>query len=172
MKKIEVQWGPFDQKEIEFYIKELRNENGEIINGFQRQLIFNLFYKYFGDTTSIRAINSIDYVKLMIVAKRMLQNNVMAFLPYIIGGKVEKIVARKTLNKKELIEMEQSEYYPLIKEKFKNEKIEKQVFSTIATIITSTFRIIDYNNQELNGKIISVEPRIIMKEAQLYTLLI
>ena len=74
MKKIEEQWGPFDQKEIEFYIKELRNENGEIINGFQRQLIFNLFYKYFGDTTSIRAINSIDYVKLMIVAKRMLQN--------------------------------------------------------------------------------------------------
>lgn len=172
MKKIERQWGPFDPEEIRFFKKELRNENGEIINGFQKQLIFNLFYKYFGDTASINAINEDDYVKLMLVARKMLRNDMMVFLPYIISSKVEKIVGRKTLNKKELLKMEQSQYYPMIQDKYKNDKLIKQILGTIATIITSTFHIIDYNDRELNGKLISIEPDIIIEEALLYILLI
>ena len=57
MGKIENRFGPYDPVEIAFYKKELRNANGEIINNFQRQLVFNIFYKYFGDTISINAIN-------------------------------------------------------------------------------------------------------------------
>ena len=73
MKTIESEWGPFDEDEIMFYKKELRNNNGEIINNFQKQLVFNMFYKYFGDTTSINAINEDDYVKLIITARKMLK---------------------------------------------------------------------------------------------------
>ena len=172
MEKIEQQWDPFNQDEIEFFKKELRNENGEIINGFQKQLIFNLFFKYFGDTASINAINVIDYIKLMLVARKMLKNNMMVYLPYIISSKVEKVVARKTLNKKELFKMQQSQYYHLVEEKYKNEKILKQVLSTIATIITSTFHIIDFYDKELNGQVIKIESDIIIEEALLYILLI
>lgn len=173
MEKIEKKWGPYDEDEIAFYLKELQNDNREIINGFQKQLIFNLFYKYFGDTASIKAINSIDYVKLMLSAKKMLQQNMMSFLPYIISAKVDKIVTRKTLNKKELLKMQQSQYYPLVQEKYKNEKIWKQILGTIATIITSTFRIIDYHDQAvMHGRIIPVESDIIIEEALLYILLI
>ena len=170
--KIEQQWGPFNEDEVRFYMRELRDNNGEIINGFQKQLIFNLFYKYFGDTISINAINAENYVKLMLVAKKMLSNNMMGYLPYIISSKVDKIVARKTLNKKEQIKMEQSQYYPLVRDKYKNDKIMKQILSTIATIITSNFRIIDYNDKELHGKPISIESDIIIEEALLYILLI
>lgn len=172
MKRIITQWGPFNDNEINFYLKELRNDNGEIINGFQRQLIFNLFYKYFGDTASINAINAIDYVKLMIAAKKMLKNNMMGYFPYIISSKVQKIVSRKTLNKKELIRMEQSQYYPLVVDKYKNDKIVKQILGTIATIITSSFNIIDFDDPELHGKPIVVEPDMIIEEALLYVLLI
>lgn len=172
MKKIEAQWGPFDENEVAFYLKELRDNNGEVINGFQKQLIFNLFYKYFGDTASINAINAIDYIKLMLVAKRMLKDNMMAYLPYIVSSKVDKIVGRKTLNKKELIKMEQSQYFPLIKEKYKNEKIQKQILGTIATLITSSFSIIDFNDPELHGRPINIESDIIIEEALLYILLI
>lgn len=172
MNKIEKQWGPFNQDEINFYMKELRNDNGEIMNGFQRQLIFNLFYKYFGDTVSINAINAIDYIKLMLVAKKMLKNNMMAYLPYIVSAKVDKIVARKTLNKKELLRMQQSQYYQLIQDKYKNEKIQKQILGTVATIITSSFHIIDFEDKELHGKPIMIESDIIIEEALLYILLI
>ena len=172
MNKIEKLYGPFDQNEIDFYIRNLKNENGECINGFQKQLVFNLFYKYFSDTASINSINVEDYVKLILVAKKMLQDNMMCILPHVIGGKVEKIVARKTLNKKEFLRMQQSQNYPLVVEKYKNEKILKQIFGTIATIITSTFSVIDYHDKEIHGKPIIIESDIIIEEALLYILLI
>ena len=147
MKKIEEQWGPFDLDEIEFYKKEMRNINNEIINVFQRQLVFNMFYKYFGDTVSINAINVDDYIKLVIAARKMLNGNNMAYLPYIISGKVNKIVSRKSLNKKEIAEMESSQYYPLVVDKFKNPKILNQILGTIATIITSNFSVYGFSKR-------------------------
>lgn len=172
VEKIEKMWGLFDDELVNFYMRSLRNENNEIINGFQRQLIFNLFYKYFGDIDSIKGINHIDYIKLMLSAKIMLSNNMMRYLPAIIAGKVEKIVLRKTLNKREWNYMINSQYYPLVVDKYKNEKIIKQILGTIATIITSTFSIIDYDNKDLHGKLIVIEPNIVIEECLLYALLI
>ena len=172
MKSIEAQWGPFSEEEINFYKKELTNSNGEIINNFQKQLVFNIFYKYFGDTVSIKSINNDDYIKLIISAKRMLKNSSMGFLPYIISGKVNKIVSRKSLNKKEIAEMESSQYYNYVVDKFKNPKILQQILGTIATIITSSFSVIDPFDPQLNGTPIVVESRIIIEETLLYTLLI
>ena len=172
MKTIEDRWGPFDEKEIEFYLKELQNANMEVINGFQKQLVFNLFYKYFGDTISINAINKTDYVKLMLSAKKMLMNAKMAYLPWIISGKVNKIVSRKALNKKEQTEMELSQFYEYIKDKYQNDKIITQILGTIATLITSNFSIIDYHNKEMHGKQILVESKIIIEEALMYIMLI
>ena len=172
MKKIEEMWGPFSRDEVEFYKNEMKNINGEVINIFQRQLVFNLFYKYFGDTISISAINVDDYVKLVLAAKKMLKGNAMGFLPYIISGKVNKIVFRKSLNKKEVAEMESSQYYRLVQDKYKNEKIMEGILGTIATIITSNFSIIDYNDREINGQSIFVETKIIIEEFLMYILLI
>lgn len=170
--KIEAEWGPFDPAEVDFYMKEIRNENGEYINMFQKQLVFNIFYKYFGDSISINNINIIDYVKLIIAAKRILREGNMGILPYIVSGKVDKIVSRKSLNKKEIAEMEASQYYPLVVDKYKNPKIISQALGTIATIITSNFRIIDFRNSEIHGKPISVETKIIIEETLMYMLLI
>lgn len=172
MKTIEDRWGPFDPEEINFYKREMKNANNEVINIFQRQLVFNMFYKYFGDTTSVMGINVDDYIKLVITARKMLKGNNMGFLPYIISGKVNKIVSRKSLNKKEIAEMEASQYYPLVVEKFKNPKILNQILGTIATIITSSFSVIDYQDREFNGTPIVVETKIIIEEFLMYILLI
>jgi hypothetical protein len=173
LNKIDEMFGNYyTEDELRFYRKALTNENGDVINEFQRQLVFNLFYKYFGDTTSVRAINSDDFVKLLVIAKKMLKANMMSNLPYIIGGKVEKIVARKTLNKKEFFAMQQDPLYPLVVDKYKNEKILNQIFGTIATIITSSFRIIDFEDPSINGLSIDVESNIIIHETLIYILLI
>ncbi len=172
MNKLELMWGPFDEDEIEFYKKQMRNENGEIINNFQKQLVTNLFYKYFEDTISVNAINETGYIKLILAAKKILQQGAMGILPYIISGKVVKVVSRKTLNKKEIAEMQASQYYPLVVDKYKNPKILDQILGTIATIITSTFNVIDYNDPELNGQTIRVETKLIIEEILMYILLI
>lgn len=165
MDLIELKYGPFKKEEINFYIKELtKGENKVIINSFQKRLIFTLFFKYFNEPQSIYAINQIDYIKLMIAAKKILETNKMVILPYIISSKVEKIVNRQNINKKELTKLEMSQYYPLIKEKYKNSKIEKEILAIIATILSSKFRIIDYENPDINGKIIDMIPDYICEE--------
>ena len=49
MKLIRMKYGPFDQDEINFFKRRLA-ENGEVkINSLQKMLVFNLFYRFFGD---------------------------------------------------------------------------------------------------------------------------
>ena len=171
-KKIENIWGELREKEIKYFMSHLRNDNDEIVNGFQKQLIFNLFYKYYGDTESIKDNNAKSYVKLMLIGKKMLLQYNMSFLPYVLSAKVNKIVARKTLNKKELTELQSFPEYQMVIDKYKNEKITKQILSTIATIITSDFTIIDYDNKDIDGQKLIVEPSMIMRECLVYALLI
>ena len=172
MKRIETVYGTTDQWELDFYKDRLKDDKGVIINGFQKQLIFNMFYKDFHDTESIYAINSNDYVKLMLAAKKILLQNQMIVLPYIISSKVEKFVGRKSVNKKEMTKLQASSYYPLIVNKYHNEKIEKIILSMIATIISSDFTIIDYENKAIDGQKIETVPDIIIEEMLAYALLI
>lgn len=168
MKRIEYLFGPFDEEEIEFYKERLKNDDGEIVNGFQKNLIFNLFYKMFGVPMSAYSINKDDYVKLLISAKKMLLANNMVILPYVISAKIERLQIKKSINKRELTRIESSPYYKQIQEKYKNPKIEKYILSLIATILTSDFRIIDYDNSEIDGKKIANIPDIISEEIMMY----
>lgn len=182
MEMIDTLYGPFDEKEIEFYLHELGDFDA-VINPFQKKLIFNLFYKYFGDTVSANAINRIDYIKLMITAKRILQNNCMVMLPYIISSRVDKLIGRKAVNKRDLVKIESSSLYPEViaqyqeptqkynKEMVYENRIVKDILGMIATILSSDFTIIDYDNPELNGKKIEIIPDIIIEEFLMYVLL-
>ena len=50
MKYIENKYGPFSDNEIEYYRMKLSNNQGNLINEFQNNMVFNLFYKDFGET--------------------------------------------------------------------------------------------------------------------------
>lgn len=153
MRNIEAKFGPFDQAEIDHYTQRILidDKGNYTINSFQKQLVFDLFYRYFRDTQSIHSINREEYIKLIIAAKRLLSSTGMIILPYIISGKVEKLVSRKNINKKEKLLVESSPSYPLILEKYKNEDIINNILSIIATIISSDFSIVDIN-PEIDGK--------------------
>ena len=71
-----------------------------------------------------------------------------------------------------MIKLEASPTYPLVVEKYRNEKIIKQILTIIATIISSEFEFIDYNNPELHGKRIEMDPDLIIEEVLNYALLI
>lgn len=172
MRKIELIYGPFDPEEISFYRKRLTNDSGSIISNFQKDLIFNLFYQYFADPVSIKSINSTQYIELILAARKILEINGMVILPYIISGKVTKLITRKTVNKKELTKLESSPYYASIIDKYKNDKIIKYILSIIAIMLSSEFSIIDYYDKSLDGKKIDVIPEFIIEEVLLYVQLI
>ena len=172
MRIVEMKFGPFDQDEIDFYMKELSIDGRFVINAFQKELIYNLFYKYFGDPVSIRTINVTDYIKLMIAAKRILESSGMNILPFIVSSKITRLVTRKNINKKELMKIEASPFYVVIQDKYKNEKIEKQILSIIAILLSSEFNIVSYEFDDLNGKKIDVIPELICEEVLMYISLI
>ena len=172
MNTIDARFGPFDPREIEFHRNALKNSEGNFINTFQQQLIHNIFYKYFGDTEPPKSGQpGTDYIKMMLAARKILLNNNMIIMPYIISGKVEKLVPRKSINKREEKEFQSSNYYPMIMEKYKNDKIINVILGTFATVLSSTFSVIDYHNPSIHGKKITINPTIVMEELQLMTLL-
>ena len=165
MKTIESIYGPYDPNEIAFFVEKNTSEEGLFkINPFQKNIIFNLFYKYFGDPESIKAINKEDYIKLMITAKKILQANHLVMMPYIISSNVIRINQRKTLNKKELTKLETSPVYQEIRNKYRNEKIEKEIIQMIATMLSSEFEIVSYDEPDLHGRKIEMIPDMIVEE--------
>jgi len=174
MKVIDSLFGPFDMNEIEFHRNALKNDSGNFQNPFQKQLVHDLFYKYFGDTESIHHVSrpSVDYIKMMLAARSILEQSKMVIMPYVISGKVEKLVPRKTINKKEEKEMIANPLYPLLVEKYGgNKKVMDQILSMFATVISSNFKIIDYRNPNIHGKNFDTNPSIVMNELIITALL-
>jgi hypothetical protein len=172
MMLIEMMYGPFDEDEILFYKHRLSDGCKCTVNSFQRDLIFNLFFKYFGDTNTLNAINLDDYVKLIIASRRTLESSGMVLLPYIVSSKIIRLASRKSVNKKELTKLESSPLWEKIKDKYKNEKIEKHILGLIAIILSSEFEIIDPDDEELDGQKIMVIPELICEEILMYISLI
>ena len=172
MKYIENKYGPFSDNEIEYYRMKLSNNQGNIINEFQKNMVFNLFYKDFGDTASLKSINQIDYIKLILAAKRILEAYNMVILPYIISSKVVRIPNKKNINKKEFLKIESDPLWQQIRLKYRNPKIEQEILGQIAIILSSEFKIIDYYDKELDGKKVEIISDIVVQEYLLYILLI
>lgn len=172
MEQIRMNFGPFDDDEIQFYKHRLSDGDKCTVNAFQRDLLFNLFFKYFGDTNTINAINLDDYVTLIIAAKRILEATGMVLLPYIISSKVIRLASRKNINKKELTKLESSPLWAHVQNKYRSDKIEKHILSIIAIILSSEFEIIDYEDDELNGQRIDVESELACEEILMYINLI
>lgn len=172
MKLIRMRYGPFDQDEINFFKRRL-SEGGEVkINSLQKMLVFDLFYRYFGDTMVPNCINLDDYITLILAARRVLEENGMYLLAAIVSSKVIRLATRKSVNKKEMTKLENSELYESIKNKYRNEKIEKQILGIIAALLSSDFEYIDYQDPSIDGKPITITSEIVSEEVLMYVSMI
>ena len=90
-----------------------------------------------------------------------------------IGGRVNRVVTRKNINKKELQKIESSKYFPMIHKKYNNPKIEQEVIlSLIAQILSSEFQTVDCYNPRNNGLTIDAIPDIVAEEVCRFIMLI
>lgn len=171
LNKLEEKYGPLDPKEIEFFVKELSDENGHfILNPIQKELVFLYFYKYFNDPNGVIG-NRDDYVKMLLLLKRMLQStNNMIILPYILTGKIIRSFNKTSLKKSEKLKLNSSKYYPLLQQKYMNEKIINRIEAIIATIITLKVEFISYDDPELHGQKIPLKSDILVEELLQYIL--
>lgn len=187
MRDLEFAWGPIDPEEIMFYHQELsRGENYEIdehgnmcmvqdehscIKSMQKNMIFLLFLRYFGHSYCLREVNYLDYIKLIIIAKKMLKKAGMIALPDIISGRFE-VSKIKSINIKEKARIESSKLYAEVQQKYQNAKMMDLVLEMISKVLASKFVIIDYENEALNGQPIPMYNEIIIHEMLMYILMI
>lgn len=174
MRRIEQKYGPFSNKEIYYYYNQMpKDSSGNmIVNSLQKILVNYLFAKEFDEPQAVKIINIREYLILVIASNRLLRSYGMMLLPHIIGGRVNRIVSKRTINKKELLKIESSPYFPDIKKKYHNEKIEQQVLSLIAQILSSEFQYIDYYNQEYTGKTVGIIPDVVAEEVCRFVMMI
>ena len=146
VKAVVDKYGPISDDEILHYKKRLTLDGMPLMNYFQMQLVGYLYYKDLGDPTTFMSIrNSTDYIKLIICGKRMLQNAGMVMLPYVISSKVVRTATRKIIGKKDVSKYEKSTLYEQICQKYASEKVRAKVWELIGMVASSTFEIIDYD---------------------------
>ena len=174
MKIIDERFGPFNEHEIEFYIKELTKDGSSVKSGgLQYTIISFIFVGIFGDMASIRYVNEVQYVKLIIAAKKLMNNYGIFTLAEIVGGKTKHGIARKSISQTMITRLQMSEKYPRILGIYKNEDIiESSLFSLIAQAIASDFTYINYYDRNLNGQPIVVDKDIICEEFMNFTIMI
>lgn len=172
MERVRMRFGPFDPNEVEFYRNRLLGSDKSCIHQLQKELVFNLFYKYFGDTYSINTITEDDYIALLLTAKKICIQSNLLIMPCVFSSKVIKYVRKKKLNKKEKDRMTASPYFKLLQEKYNNKKIEDIVEEYAATILSSEFEIIDYERGEKSpdGVVLPKFPEYVVDEVLKYAI--
>lgn len=169
---IERLYGPYSEEEVNYYREQLKVRGETSIHPFQKELVYYPFYKYFGDTLSIDGINEDMYIRFIISAKKMFQQERFIILPEIFSCRINKFVDRKSVNKSLLQKIEASAHYPAIVQKYRNPKIIKRMLSVIATIIASDLTMINYDNQEFTGVPIPINQDVLCEEICVFVLLI
>ena len=174
-KRIEQRYGPFPTPMLKFYQERLTIDGEFRISTLQRTLINYLMLGNAcgGDTQTIKLVNIREYIIMMLAAKRILTAHRFMQLPYIIGGKVVRVVSRKSINKKEIQKIESSPYFDLIHKKYNNPKIEHDVIlNLLAQILSSEYETISYENRELDGKPFKLIPDLVAEELLRYIMLL
>lgn len=172
MKQIEERFGPFSKEEIDYYKIELSKGRKSPIVPHQKMLVCYLFYKWFGDPSSLGSIDLTNYIKLIIAAKRILASNGLYTMEAILSGKFVKVIKRVNMNKKELLKITSSNTYESVASIYRNEKITNLLVSMLATIVSSKFQIIDFDNKENTGKAFTPQQELLNEEFLIYASLI
>ena len=172
MKQIEERFGPFSKEEIDYYKIELSKGRKSPIVPHQKMLVCYLFYKWFGDPSSLGSIDLTNYIKLIIAAKRILASNGLYTMEAILSGKFVKVIKRVNMNKKELLKITSSNTYESVASIYRNEKITNLLVSMLATIVSSKFQIIDFDNKENTGKAFIPQQELLNEEFLIYASLI
>jgi hypothetical protein len=149
--------------ELKYYVKDFT------LNRLQKNMMFLFFSKYFGSAISLYNCNVKEYVTLLVMMKKILEKNNFTYLQQVLTGRIEVVNEKKSLNKKSLLKIIESEKYKvIIKNKFPdtifNIMDSNIITKIVATILNNKFTSYDFENTEEEGEEIKVNSDIISEE--------
>jgi hypothetical protein len=151
------------EDELRYYIKDFA------LNRLQKNMMFLFFSKYFGSAISLYNCNVKEYVTLLVLMKKILEKNNFIYLQKILTGRIETVNEKKSLNKKNLLKIIESDKYKVIIEnKFPNTIFNIMdsniITKLIATILNNKFTTYDFEAPKQEGDEIKVNSDIISEE--------
>lgn len=151
------------KEEIKYYKKNHK------INKFQSQLVLYFFSKYFGGFRDLHLLTETQYITLLILLKKRLQVFGNIYLPQLLSGNIAGRLSTRTIqNNKFVTRVESSDLYIRLMESKFSTLAEigkpKLILNMMSTLLNTTFTFVDYDNPELLGQKIEINPDIVCDE--------
>jgi hypothetical protein len=150
----------FKKNEIDFY-----RDNMEP-NSIQINLLLQFFAKDFGSCEDLMIIKKVDYIKLVIIFKKVLLKHGFVYIPNLLTGNITKIKGRR-ISKKQLEKIEESPRYKKTCEMYscvKDTMNSDQLLKIIAILINTPIKVVDYKMRHRLGREIIINNVIVADE--------
>ena len=151
-----------DKEEIKYYLKNFK------LNKLQRNLLFLFYAHYFGSTNALYFCGLKEYVILLVIMKKYLEKNGFTYLNRILTSTVADDGERRTLNKKNLTKVVESEKYNNIVATNYSDSMfsvldSNAILKFVSTLSTNDFIDNEYNGEN-NGELIEIDHNVISDE--------
>lgn len=155
------------EKEMKYYKKHYKPTD------FQIEMIKLYFAKYFNGFSEMSSLSSDQFAKLVVLMKYQMQAQGYKYMQHMIIGKMMDRTTTKTLRSIKFVEkIENSVMYKrLIDKKYSKLlklKGERVILDELSILLKTRFSFIDYNNQELLGKVIEIDEDLVCDEFLLF----
>lgn len=147
----------FTKDELDYYLENIK------IADIQKDLVFSLFGKYFGSVRDLNSIGKKDYVKLIIIMKKMLNLHGFRILQHVLTGHMQIGHARR-MPKKQLVQIINSNMYYNIQFKYKSTfnliSNDNAFINKINTLINADVKLVDYENNDKTLRKINIKDNV------------
>ena len=161
--RLEKIYGSISDDEIDYYSKYKISTNT-----FRNCIMENMFAKYFGGFQELRSMPDRYYMKLSIIAKRMLERGGYQQLPWLItSGVIGKASNRTLQSTKYITKVSQSgTYQHLMNDNYQALKgyRDNLIIEDLSKILNTIFYFVEYDTPEITGEPIPFNEDIISDE--------
>ena len=160
IKKIQKKYNiKISKEELKYYKDHLRSF------AFS-EIILQFFAKYFGGVYDLKSISKKDYIKLVIIFKKMMKDMGYIYIHQIMTGNISSTIKKRRISSKQLKKIEMSYKFQKAMENYSmGMDIENNTtIKVIAALINTPIEYVDYeHNERLNQNIIA-DPDIVADE--------
>lgn len=145
----------FRDDEVAYYVNNIE------ISKVQKDIMFNLFGKYFGNIRDMYGLTIEQYAQLIIIMKEMTRLHGCKIIQHIISGKLTYNPHMKKMPKKQIQQIINSDKYHELKDKYKNTfdiiSNDDALFKMINLLISCNVKLVDYDAFNSRGAELDIE---------------
>lgn len=151
------------QEEMDYY-----KENHDF-NNLSKELVFYFFAKYFGGFRDLNFIKREQYIKLMIIMKKMLEARGNIYMNQLITANVKGKSSARIIRNSKFLEkvMSSSIYTELMDKKYPSlidEKGNSPVITLLSRLINTNWELLDYDLQDKMGEPLELDNEVLADE--------